>query len=211
MDNYTELQDAIADWLNRVGSPELAARAPDFIKMAEARFNRKLRVRQNEKRASAILDAGFITLPSDWLEAKALRLIIDGKPVPLELGTPEQLDLARRDAAALPSGLRQPYLYRFIGNQIEVSPYVSGEATMELEYYYKVPALDTNSTNWLLQDWPDLYLYGALQHTAPYLRDDQRLQTWAGIYNTLWTELTEADDKAKHSGSILKTRTRRRS
>lgn len=209
MDNYTELQDAIADWLNRVGSPELAARAPDFIKMAEARFNRKLRVRQNEKRATAILDAGFITLPSDWLEAKAIRLVVDGKPVRLELGTSEQLDQARRDVAV--GGTTKPYLYRFIGNQIEVAPYVSGEATMELEYYYKVPALASNATNWLLQDWPDLYLYGALQHSAPYLRDDQRLQTWAGIYNTLWTELTEADDKATHSGSLLKTKTRRRS
>jgi hypothetical protein len=209
MDNYTELQDAIADWLNRVGSPELAERAPDFIKMAEARFNRKLRVRQNEKRATAILDAGFITLPSDWLEAKAIRLVVDGKPVKLELGTSEQLDQARRDASTV--GITQPYLYRFVGNQIEVAPYVSGEATMELEYFYKVPALATNSTNWLLTDWPDLYLYGALQHSAPYLRDDQRLQTWAGIYNTLWTELTEADDKAKHSGSLLKTKTRRRS
>lgn len=209
MDNYTELQDAIADWLNRVGSPDLAARAPDFIKMAEARFNRKLRVRQNEKRATATLDAGFITLPSDWLEAKAIRLVINGKPVPLELGTSEQLDQARRDASTV--GTTKPHLYRFIGNQIEVAPYVLGEATMELEYFYKVPALATSSTNWLLTDWPDLYLYGALQHSAPYLRDDQRLQTWAGIYNTLWTELTEADDKAKHSGSLLKTKTRRRS
>ncbi len=209
MDNYTELQDAIADWLNRVGSPELAERAPDFIKMAEARFNRKLRVRQNEKRATAILDAGFITLPSDWLEAKAIRLVVNGKPVQLSLGTSEELDQARRDASTV--GSTSPYLYRFVGNQIEVAPYVSGEATMELEYFYKIPALATNDTNWLLTDWPDLYLYGALQHSAPYLRDDARLQTWAGIYNTLWTELTEADDKAKHSGSLLKTRTRRRS
>jgi hypothetical protein len=209
MDNYTELQDAIADWLNRVGSPELAERAPDFIKMAEARFNRKLRVRQNEKRATAVLDAGFITLPSDWLEAIALRLVVDGKPVALELGTPEQLVQARRNA--LIGGPTSPALYRFIGNQIEVAPYVSGEATMELEYHGKVPALAANATNWLLAEWPDLYLYGALQHSAPYLRDDQRLQTWAGIYNTLWSELTEADDAAKHSGSTLKTRTRRRS
>jgi hypothetical protein len=209
MDNYTELQDAIADWLNRVGSPDLAARAPDFIKMAEARFNRKLRVRQNEKRATAVLDAGFITLPSDWLEAIALRLVIDGKPVSLELGTPEQLVQARRNAVI--GGQTSPALYRFIGNQIEVAPYVSGEATMELEYHGKIPDLATNATNWVLAEWPDLYLYGALQHSAPYLRDDQRLQTWAGIYNTLWSELTEADDAAKHSGSVLKTRTRRRS
>jgi hypothetical protein len=209
MDNYTELQDSIADWLNRVGSPDLAARAPDFIKMAEARFNRKLRVRQNEKRATAVLDAGFITLPSDWLEAIALRLVIDGKPVSLELGTPEQLVQARRNAVI--GGQTSPALYRFIGNQIEVAPYVSGEATMELEYHFKVPDLATNDTNWVLAEWPDLYLYGALQHSAPYLRDDQRLQTWAGIYNTLWSELTDADDAAKHSGSVLKTRTRRRS
>ena len=40
--SYTELQQAIADWLERA---DLATRIPDFIVLFEAAANRRLRVR----------------------------------------------------------------------------------------------------------------------------------------------------------------------
>ena len=35
---------------------------------------------------------------------------------------------------------------------------------------------------WLLLDAPDVYLYGTLIQSAPYLQDDARTQTWAALY-----------------------------
>ncbi len=46
-------------------------------------------------------------------------------------------------------------------------------------YRTNIPALsDTNTSNWLLDLAPDLYLYGALLESAPYIKEDARIQTW---------------------------------
>jgi len=45
-------------------------------------------------------------------------------------------------------------------------------------YRKNVPPLATNDPNWLLSLAPDLYLYGTLLETAPYLKEDGRIQTW---------------------------------
>jgi hypothetical protein len=39
--------------------------------------------------------------------------------------------------------------------------------------------LANNDPNWLLTLAPDLYLYGALLESAPYIKEDGRIQTWA--------------------------------
>lgn len=39
-----------------------------------------------------------------------------------------------------------------------------------------------NQVNYVLTNHPDLYFYGSLLHSAPYLDDDQRLGTWASFY-----------------------------
>jgi len=45
--NYTELKTSIANWLNR--SDLTSEIADDFIKLCEADFNAKLRIRQMEQ------------------------------------------------------------------------------------------------------------------------------------------------------------------
>jgi hypothetical protein len=205
---YSELLASIEDWLNRVGSPEVAARASDFIALAEARHNRELRARQMVKRATAPLDAGFITLPGDWLEAKQVQLNIDGRPRRLEYVTLEHADDVR---ASFNYDEVQPRFFNVTGGQLEVVPTVKGEAEIEMTYFARIPALsDSNASNWLLQQWPDLYLYGALVHSAPYLRDDERVMTWAGMYDRALAEIKLADERAVYSGSTLKTRARLR-
>jgi hypothetical protein len=45
-------------------------------------------------------------------------------------------------------------------------------------YRQNIPPLASNSPNWLLALAPDLYLYGALLESAPYIKEDDRIQTW---------------------------------
>lgn len=51
--------------------------------------------------------------------------------------------------------------------------------------YWELPALlgDDNQTNWLTEYAPNLLLYASLLETAPYLKADQRVQTWMGLYD----------------------------
>lgn len=201
---YTELLEAIEDWLNRVGSPELAARAPDFIALAEARHNRELRVRQMVKRATASLEGGFITLPGDWLEAKNVQINRNGRPRKLEYVTLERADEIRASRLFDSTG---PMFFNVTGEQLEVVPTVSDPAEIEMTYYAAIPSLGPErADNWLLRTWPDLYLYGSLVHSAPYLRDDERINTWAGLYDRALEEIKQSDERAVFSGSVLKTR-----
>ena len=72
----------------------------------------------------------------------------------------------------------------------------------ELYYYAKIDALsDSNTSNWLLEYFPDAYLYGALSHSAPYLKDDARLQVWSSLYGNAIGGITADNDKAKFGGS----------
>lgn len=42
------------------------------------------------------------------------------------------------------------------------------------------PALVTSD---MLEDAPDMLLYGALKHSAPWLKDDSRLELWRSLYS----------------------------
>jgi hypothetical protein len=72
----------------------------------------------------------------------------------------------------------QPQFFTIFGSEIELAPTPDAIYTVEMVYRVNVPALASNSTNWLLTLAPDLYLYGALLESAPYMKEDERIQTW---------------------------------
>ena len=61
--------------------------------------------------------------------------------------------------------------------------------TIEMVYRQYVPPLVSNGTNWLLALAPDLYLYGALLETSPYIKEDARIQTWGLGLNAALSDL----------------------
>jgi hypothetical protein len=200
---YTELKADIADWLNR---DDLTARIPSFIKLAEARFNRDLRVRQMVKRATSETDSGenYVTLPGDWLEARSIKANVNGQLVALQYLTIEGTDAFLRRRAFEPG---QASFFNITGNRLEIIPTPPDGTTVEMVYYAKIPALsDESASNWLLETWPDMYLYGTLAHTAPYLKDDERIATWASLYDRGLDEIKLADDRAQHASFNLRMR-----
>jgi hypothetical protein len=66
----------------------------------------------------------------------------------------------------------------------------------------------TNTTNWLLTQAPDVYLYGSLMQAAPYLKEDERITVWASIYARGLEELQIADDRGATSGGAIMMRAR---
>jgi hypothetical protein len=92
---------------------------------------------------------------------------------------------------------------------IELVPPAVDDITIDMVYYGKIPALSTaNTTNWLLTKAPDVYLYGALTHAAPFLMDDQRMAVFSQIYLARVQSLQDESQKALHSGSPLISRPR---
>lgn len=174
---YSALTSAIEDFLLR---PDLTSVIPTFVELAEARLNRDLRVRQMVKRSQASVDTQYTLLPSDFLEAQNFEIVSVSPTYSLEPVTLQTVDRVR-SARAAPG---RPKVYAVYGTTIEVAPAPDAAYTAELIYYGKIPSLsEINTSNWLLLQAPDVYLYGALLHSAPYLRDDERITLWAGLYN----------------------------
>jgi hypothetical protein len=182
--SYTNLLDAVANWLG--GRTDLTSRIPEFITLCEAKLNRELFVRQMETRSTTILDTTddepeFVDLPSDFQSMRRIRLSsVTGKPC-LEFKSGTQMDEYRYGTSNVSA---QPRYFTIMGTEMELAPTPDANYTIEMVYRKNIPALATNSTNWLLTLAPDVYLYGALLESAPYIKEDERINTWGLGFRT---------------------------
>ncbi len=190
--NYTELQASVADFLNR---SDLTDVIPDFIRMTEAELNRVLRTREMSVRTQGPISKQYVKLPVDFLGLRNIELMTSPVTV-LEYRNLQNLDAHRAlDATG------KPIYYSIMQNNIEFAPVPDSEYTLEIVYYQALPALADNTTNWLLDSHPDIYLYGSLLQSAPYLQADERIGVWAGKFQQILEQLKTSDEKARFSGT----------
>lgn len=195
---YAELKTAISSWLDR---DDLTSVIPDFIMLAEHQMNREVRHYKMTERSSANLDSRYNAVPADWLETIRFTLTTSS-PSRLQLISIDEM-ASQRENSNNTTG--RPKFYCHIGDSFELYPTPDGTYASELVYYEKItPLSDSNTSNWLLADGPDAYLYGALSQAAPYLGEDERIAVWSGLYNGAVASLNTSSDRTKNSNSSLK-------
>ena len=196
LSTFSELKTAIANFLNR---DDLTTAIPDFITLAEASINRHLRHWRMLTNSTLTLDAQYEALPSDWLGTKRMT-ITTGTTSRLEPASEAEIH-ARRDGNSNAVGC--PLLYAHIGANVEFWPTPDATYSVRWDYWQKVEALsDGNTSNWLLTNAPDVYLYGSLMHSAPYLHHDARLAVWAQMYAAAVQRLNESGHMDENSGPL---------
>lgn len=184
LDTYAGLYEAIADALMR---DDLTEQIPLFIKLCEASNARNLRVSDMEVTASATMLDGVISLPSDFIEVISLA----GDDI-FPTWTPISFIQGRRDYPTRAGGITSSYVIS--GNTLISYP-SAGDSVIWLTYYAKPQALDAgHPSNWLLAKAPDVYLYGSLKHSAPWLEDDARVQVWESLYQQALSEVRRTDE-----------------
>jgi hypothetical protein len=204
INTFTTLKTAIADFLNR---DDLTSAIENFIALSEAQINRDIRHWKMETRASGQQSGGdeYAQIPSDWMETIRFH-ITDNGTSPLELisrATMADKRASNNDAIGIPTH------YTHADGQFQFYPTPSSTVNTELLYYAKTDALSSsNANNWLLLEAPDVYLYGALLHSAPYLGEDERIAVWAQMYSAAVARLNEVSENARFSGSGLKLKIR---
>ena len=195
---YAELQTAVANWLDR---DDLTDRVPEFVALAEARMNRLLRIRLMEGKYTASTVGGQrnYALPAGYLQMRNLQ--INTTPIrPCQYVTPEIYD---RLYGSTTTGT--PEIYTIIANEIQLGPIPAGVQTIEMLFYKKITALSgSNTTEAMLTDNPDVYLYGALLEAEPFIMNDERVGLWAQGFQQAISDLQEQDNKDRHSGSALR-------
>lgn len=172
---YTELKLVIADWLNRA---DLDQQIPDFIALAESTLNKILRSSYMVTSTTATVTAGAAPVPTDAIEI-IYSQVATFPDQPLEQVSLTQLMMLRR-ARLRSSG--NPRFFAIVGRNMQVAPIPSGASTLTINYYQKIPSLSAVvTTNWLLQQAPELYLYTSLMHALPFLQDDARTQLFSNM------------------------------
>lgn len=199
--NYTELKAFMATELNRA---DLTASIPTFIALCEGAINREVRHRKMLQRSSNTFDEHYLILPDDFLEAKNVQLNVD-PAVSLQYITLEHADMLRGGIHQTPG---QPKYYTIVGEQLEATPVPDIGYEVEMAYYARIPALsDAEPTNWLLTLYPDVYLYGSLKHSAPFLKNDERLLVWDGLFTQAVNKVNAESDRSEVSGATPIART----
>ena len=196
---FAELKTATANWLDR---SDLTARIPEFITLAEARFNRILRTRDMETVSTAISTAAGTreySLPTGFVQMKEFHLTTDPL-TPLAYITPEMMT---RIWAG--SGQGKPEVFTIIADNVRLGPNPDAVYTTSMLYYKTFTALsDSATTNDMLTNNPDVYLYGVLLEAEPFIMNDARVQIWATAFQQAIGDIQNQDNKDRHSGSQLR-------
>lgn len=192
---FTTLVNTIKAWTNR--EDFTTTQVTEFIAIAEARFNRVLRHPEMEEIVSATLRTGNNDLPADFL---AMRSIYTATHE-LKAMTPNALI---RDYGAA-SG--QSVAYTLLGagpRKIRLGPQPASATTVTMVYYKKIIGVnEENADNWLLNEHPDLYLYGCLLAAEAYLANDERLPIWKRAYDEALAELDRAGNRDRYGSAPL--------
>jgi hypothetical protein len=196
---FAELKTAAANWLDRA---DLTDRIPEFIVLAEARFNRVLRIRDMETVSTAIsTTAGTreYDLPTGFVQMREFHLTTDPL-TPLTYITPEMMS---RIWAGSSRG--KPEVFTVIADKVRLGPNPDATYTTSMLYYKKITALSASATtNDMLTNNPDIYLYGTLLEATPFIMADERVGLWLAAFEKAVNDVQNQDNKDRHSGSQLR-------
>ena len=195
---YSELNTAVANWLDR---DDLTLRIPEFVTLAEAKFNRTLRLRSMEAKYTADTVAGQrnLALPTGYIQMRNFQ--VNTSPLTtLSYVTPEIYDRLWGG-----STLGIPKFYTILANEVSFGPIPASVVEVEMLFYKNFTNLSsTVATNWLITNAPDAYLYGSMVQAEPFIMNDERVALWGAFLNKAIQELQEQDNKDRHSGSALR-------
>jgi hypothetical protein len=197
--NYSELQTAVGNWLNR---SDLTSYVPDLIMLGEARIYRKLRIRAMETALNSTIASGVIAVPATYVELKSAR--IDGTPVqPLTRTSVDNIyhKYPTRSADGMPNQIARE------GSNFIFGPYPDSTYTVKGIYYARLTPLSvSNTTNWFTANAPDLLLWAALAEAEVFLKNDERTIVWEAKYQAAAKDVQDEDSKENNSGSPLYAR-----
>lgn len=185
LSNYTDLQAAVRSEIDIASTAALSnATIVDAITRAEAKINRKARFREMETLAYDTYVAGTVAIAD--------------RTMSIPTGFVEMIGLQHKVASAdddtykevkyvAPGRIHEYYtqtnnLYYTLRQDVEFNTNVDSAHTIRFHYLKKWD-IATDSTNWLLTNYPDVYLYGALVECSLHMVDDKRVPVWKALFD----------------------------
>ena len=139
--SYSDLKTTIANYLAR---SDLTSVIPDFIRLAEERLRRDLRIRQMLVVATATTTGGNskVGLPTDFLEMRDIHL----NTTPISSLSYEAPNTFYAGSRSTESGI--PRIYTVLASELQFAPIPDTAYTAQMLYYAKPTLLsDANTSN----------------------------------------------------------------
>lgn len=191
---YNDLLTQAANWLHR---SDLTSNIPDFVTLAESKINKALRVRQMETTTASTIASGVIAVPSNYIGLKDAYISSTSPYGPLTRKTAEFI----YDKYPYRVADKQPVYIGREGNNFIFGPYPDSNYTVTLVYYNRLAAL-SGTTNTVYTSYPGLWLFGTLAESAPFIKDDKRVQIWQLKFKELLEAVQDESDDEYYSGDV---------
>lgn len=195
--SYSNLQTAILNWLGRPGDTLVSSSVPDMITLFEREATRRLHTRWQETTTQIYPDPGefVVDLPSDFSALRSIRLSSHDPILNMRYVTPEQLTLTAGEYFVIE------------GLQLRMPDAADDGQEITIGYMQGLTPLSNSATsNWLLENHPDAYLFGVLAEAEAYVANDERVAGWIARRDEVFKSITDADRKARWGGGGLQIR-----
>ena len=200
---FASLKQDIERYLERgstlASDPVVFEQIPRLINLAERRVARELKVQGFINTVTTTLTVGqsVYAKPDRWRDTVSMN-------IGTGTGNASRKTIFTRDYEYLraywpdESQTDEPVFYAdYDYDHWLLAPTPDAEYPMEV-LYYELPALldDANQTNWLTEYAPQLLLYGSLLEATPFLKNDERINTWQSMYDRA-AAMLNGEDLAK--------------
>lgn len=171
--DYTTLQSTVLDQAKRA---DLSSQCPQFVRSCESMIRRRVQALESRITLdeSDRVSEGIYTLPSSVQEVRAVYGTVNSTPIVLQNAGP----LGLRSIAATDPAIA----YAISGHTIEFRGVPGTDSEFELVTFGWPDALATTSTNELLTNFEDLYVYGTLFFLYSYTQDLELAQIALDVF-----------------------------
>jgi hypothetical protein len=169
--------------------PIVFEQLPRLIALAERRIATELKLQGFIRAMNVTLPASVAVLlkPDRWRDT--ISITVNGKPIftrsydYLRNYWPDQSQLG--DVEFYADYDYQHWLF---------APTPAADSALEILYYELPQPLDEeNEQNWLTNYAPNLLLYASLLEATPFLKNDERIQTWQAMYDRAAQSMSTQD------------------
>jgi len=202
--SYAQLQTTVGDMLNR---PDLVTSGGValFIQLAESQMRRELRRATTKEAFTFTTGTSSKALPATVSELRSIAPAVSvsrprgGKP--LIWLTWEEFNEKRANLAETGT----PIFYTVFDQTVYVCP-APVDTALDFTIVSYDALITVSTSTVLLLEAPDLYLYGALVHSAPYLEHDERLPIWVGFFTDAVKSLNEKRQREEFGTALPRAR-----
>lgn len=197
--DFNGLVAEVADWINRDDATSTLCQT--FIQLTETDMKRRLRARVNEKQVTITVDTTntTYTIPSDLMEIKELNNSLSDAP-PIERISLQDF---KRFGAVDSGSTAWPVYFARDYDKLVFYP-ITGSNDLVLTYWAAPVALSSsNTTNDILTNVPDLYLFGALAQSEMFFRFDADQVRFGPLYEAALARENDAAKRQEYAGSTL--------